>query len=356
MITSLEVYRYRLPFRGDVRIGSLQARFRTGICIRLIDGAIVGWGEAAPLAGLSSERDEDVARELIRLRDMLPAFGPELLANLDAPSARFALDTALHEVRARRDGLDQLVAPTNVRHSYLHIAGLRGDVEGTVDLAEPSPAAIKIKVGADDWQDDVRRVEAIRAAEGPEVRLRLDANRSWNLTDAEDFLSAVSGIGIDYIEEPVRLVENLGRLNTFGIDVALDETLHELVRQGCSNGHALVQQAVDRVPSASVLVLKPSLIGDWGVTLDLFGAAHGKRRRVVVSSAYESGLGLRAVIALASQNPFSDPPGLDPYRRLASDLIHPRLPFGRSIVDTALACSLDARVLGERMSPWLDSP
>jgi o-succinylbenzoate synthase len=56
--------------------------------------------------------------------------------------------------------------------------------------------------------------------------------------------------------------------------------------------------------------------------------------RAVVSSAYESGVGTSALVALAAGiGDEAVPAGLDPYRRLAEDVLRPRLGLSEPRVD-----------------------
>jgi len=52
--------------------------------------------------------------------------------------------------------------------------------------------------------DDIERVKAIRAAIGKEIPLRLDANQGWTVENAIEILSALSGDGIQFCEQPVK--------------------------------------------------------------------------------------------------------------------------------------------------------
>ncbi len=47
-------------------------------------------------------------------------------------------------------------------------------------------------------------MQAVRAAAGPEIMLRADANRGWDLDDAIKFGCGVRAVGLQFIEEPVK--------------------------------------------------------------------------------------------------------------------------------------------------------
>ena len=65
---------------------------------------------------------------------------------------------------------------------------------------------IKVKVGDADSLD---RVAAIRAACGPRVRIRLDANGAWDIDTALRMLTVLSVYDIELVEDPVASLEDL---------------------------------------------------------------------------------------------------------------------------------------------------
>ena len=63
-------------------------------------------------------------------------------------------------------------------------------------------SAIKMKVGMG-IERDVRNVEAVRKALGPEVDLMVDANHAYSLTEAEQLARSLEDFDITWFEEPV---------------------------------------------------------------------------------------------------------------------------------------------------------
>lgn len=62
--------------------------------------------------------------------------------------------------------------------------------------------SFKLKVGRDS-DDDVRRLEFMRNAIGPECNLMVDANQFWGLSDAKAHIERYRPFGLKWIEEPV---------------------------------------------------------------------------------------------------------------------------------------------------------
>ena len=107
-----------------------------------------------------------------------------------------------------------------------------------------------------------------------------------------------------------------------GLRVALDETLAE------SGEPEIVGSWVEAV------VLKPTVLGGIATTIRTARLTREAGARVVLSAAFESGVGQRGVAALAASTG-GEAAGLDPYARLKEDVLERRLPFGRPVLDVA---------------------
>ena len=64
--------------------------------------------------------------------------------------------------------------------------------------------AVKMKVGASDLDDDVRRIEAIRKAVGPSVHIMADANQVFSIAEAIRRGRAYEPYDLYWLEEPLR--------------------------------------------------------------------------------------------------------------------------------------------------------
>ncbi len=150
---------------------------------------------------------------------------------------------------------------------------------------------------------------------GDAVALRLDANRAWSIDEAGRFARGVAGLAIDYLEEPLADPEQLPVFaGDHALPLALDESLAGM-RPEALRGHAY----------ASAVVLKlATLIGGISRALRFARAASRVGARPVLSSAYETGVGTTALVALAAGvGEEGTPAGWDTYRRLARDVLLP---------------------------------
>jgi L-fuconate dehydratase len=68
---------------------------------------------------------------------------------------------------------------------------------------------IKLKVGGD-REDDMRRMRLAREAVGPDVRIAIDANQRWDVTEAAPWIADLAPYGVWWVEEPTSPDDVLG--------------------------------------------------------------------------------------------------------------------------------------------------
>lgn len=235
------VRRRALALREPLRTawGELRERTILEVEVEGADGAI-GVGEAAPLQpydGVSlpacEAAVEAIAAVLRRDGDRLT--GAALLDACrdaaDLPQALAAFELALWDRAGRRAGRpvaalladDPLAAvPVNASIGALDRAGAAAAAARAAAAGFP---CVKVKVGVG---DDAGRVAAVRAAAGPAVALRLDANGAWEVDEAVRTIEALAPAGLELVEEPVHGVAAMRAVRErVPVRVALDETAVE---------------------------------------------------------------------------------------------------------------------------------
>ena len=95
---------------------------------------------------------------------------------------------------------------------------------------------IKVKVGVDggrNLSEDIRRVQAVREAVGPDIGIMLDANNVWQAGTAVQFANRVKECDIMFFEEPV-FADDIPGLARFkqGTDIPLATGEHEYTKYG----------------------------------------------------------------------------------------------------------------------------
>lgn len=277
--------------RGDRAAVLVEVRSDDGLC---------GLGEAAPLPGMSVDDLDDAQRALAALGDVRVARFEDVEAltrDLASPAARFAIETALGELLARRQGIS-LGALLGARDVAIPIAAVVDDLDDARRAYAAGVRHLKLKLGPDDPLDRVHAIAAVG-----DVRLRIDANRSWPRHEVADRLRALAALPIDYVEEPC---VDAHELLPLAVPLALDESLAALD----------ARQRAAALPHLAAVVLKPTLLGLAGA---LAIATEARRANVaaVVSHGLEGPVGTAACIELARAVQPAPPPGLAPHAALA---------------------------------------
>lgn len=178
---------------------------------------------------------------------------------------------------------------------------------GHSDPAEAAAAAVeavgagfstlKVKViGRESPVALAARLTAIRRAVGGSIKLRLDANGSWDLATAVGRLNAVAEYDIEYVEQPLAADDLDGhailRRETL-VQVALDESVTD---------EAAVRRILD-AGAADVLVVKPARVGGPEVGRAIAARAAAAGVSVVLSTFFETGVGTAAAVRAAADLP-----------------------------------------------------
>jgi O-succinylbenzoate synthase len=154
-------------------------------------------------------------------------------------------------------------------------------------------AKVKVAEPGQSEADDVERLEAVRAALGPDGRIRIDANAGWDLDTAVARLPVLdrAASGLEYAEQPCASVEDLAALRRkVDLPIAADESVRR----------AEDPLRVARLEAADIVVLKVQPLGGVQSCLRL---AEQCGLPVVVSSALETSVGIAAGVALAAALP-----------------------------------------------------
>ena len=342
-LAGFDLYRYELPLSEPLALKGMVLRHREGLLLELTgEGGTAGWGEASPLPGFSRESLDEAA---VQLHDLAaPVVGREITNDwvdpngnfsreLDtsaglAPSVRFAFELAIWELYAVAHGrsLPEIMTPRP--RATVPVNALIPDppdkaLEEARRVRSAGYEAVKLKVGGRTVEEDVELVRVLDEELGDAVALRLDANRAWSLEEAEWFVRT-AGLRFEYIEEPLA---DPAQLPTFvracGVPVALDESVV-----------GMEPESLEDYGYVRAVVLKPTMLGGISRTLRFAKCASRLGMEPAISSAYETGVGTAALVALAAGVGDEEvPAGLDTYRRLAEDVLRPRLELPAPRVD-----------------------
>ncbi len=287
-----------LRFRAPVltAFGALTERELLILTLETDDG-LIGRGEAAPLEPYDGVALYAVAAQIEACRPLLEAGDParrsELLADCRGharlPQALAAIDLALWDLAGARAG-------TPVAE-LLGASARAVPVNATIAAEEPAEAAtqaaaaagagfrcVKVKVGVG---QDVARVAAVRAAVGPRIALRVDANGAWDVEEALAALRALAPHGVELAEEPVHGLASLRAVRERSpVPIAMDET--------AAAPGALASGATDFV------CLKVARCGGIDGTLAAARSAQAAGAAVYVASTFDGPLGIAAGLHVAA--------------------------------------------------------
>ena len=160
-------------------------------------------------------------------------------------------------------------------------------------VLESGAATAKVKVGepGQTVEEEEERLAAVRSAIGPEGKIRIDVNAAWDLDTATERLVAYSRFDLEYVEQPVRTLEEMVELKRrTNVLLAADE----LVRLRPD------PVEVAEMGAADILVVKVQPLGGVTRTLDIAARAGIP---VVVSSALETSVGIYSGLLAASLLP-----------------------------------------------------
>ena len=219
-IQDIQVGSIALPLRHPFKTALRTVEAVEDVVVRVIsDDGRVGYGEAPPTAVITGDTLGSIqcaVRDFIR-----PALTGMEVEDLDGTmrrlhgclvkntSAKAAVDMALYDLWGKGYGIPVWRALGGARRTLetdltISVNPVEEMVRDSLEAVERGYSILKIKVGKDP-KADVERMCAIRAAVGPGVKLRVDANQGWTAKEAVRVISALEdkGLDMDLVEQPV---------------------------------------------------------------------------------------------------------------------------------------------------------
>ena len=295
-IVDFQIKRYDLPLVKPLTIKGKTIHSRSGVIIFLSSGdGLVGCGEVAPLPDLHKENLSQAISQLNGLKEEVLglqinttqfAFNGQVENLFSADlfsSVRLGIEMAIFNL-LRQSGnivLNSKITALDVNGLVMAEDDILAEVES---LLGRGYSTIKIKVGRQPIKEDIKMVQALQEIIGEKVRLRLDANRAWQLAEAISFCEAIGPAGIEYIEEPLKNIVDLGCFfEETNMPVALDETIVESGVDFIEDFQAIV-----------ALVLKPSLLGGFDKTAEIVRVAKKNHKKACWNSTFDTSVSIAA--------------------------------------------------------------
>lgn len=309
-IAAVRTHRLSAPLHTPFVTALRRATTVETLIVEIVDAdGRSGFGEAPQVwqvTGASTAGAEACVREM--LAPLLTGRDPDDLnarcrdvqrAVAGNEAAKAAADTALHDLAARRIGVplvrllggSALRVPTDVTLSA-------GDAEALASAAKERVGegffVLKIKVGTD-AAGDLARVRAVRAAVGPQVRLRLDANQGWTPREAVRVIRGVedAGLDVELVEQPV------SRWDLDGMAWVSDRVDVPILADEAVFGVRDLVEVIRR-RAADMVNVKLVKCGGLGPARTLLGLAEAHQMGTIVGSTMESQIGLGAAASLVA--------------------------------------------------------
>lgn len=274
------------------------------------DPSRFGIGEAAVFDGLSPEAGRGYELKLM-----------ELVANVALgratdlsrhSSIQFGLEQAIRDFTG---GCHGIYYPSDFTSGTgeIEINGLvwMGSFEEMVmrlhQKIEEGYHCVKFKIGAIDWDKELRMIKIVREEFGPEqLMVRVDANGGFTPENALPRMQELYELGVHSIEQPIppgnpAAMARICRESP--LPVALDE---ELI--GCGTYEEREHTAASIHPA--FLILKPALCGGFSGAEDWIRIASDMGIGWWVTSALESNVGLNAIAQWTASMGVKGPQGL----------------------------------------------
>ena len=220
-IREIQLGKVSIPLKKPFKTALRVVYSAEDLIVKVIaDTGEVGFGNSSPSVVITGDSQESA---LVAIRDTL---GPRLIGqdveNLEGiahlldtgmihnSSPKAALDIAVHDLFGQRFGLPlhQLFggSRSSLETDLTISLNLPDDmVRDALEAVADGFTVLKLKVGNDPALD-LQRVQAIRAAVGDGIKMRLDANQGWTPKQAVRTIQQLEaeGLNIELIEQPVK--------------------------------------------------------------------------------------------------------------------------------------------------------
>lgn len=296
-IKKIEIQKYKIPLTTHSD--------REGALVKFYTDQSISYGEIAPLPNWSTETLTDALNQFKTFENELlntnwneKAYQDFFQQNQLMPSVSFAIDS----------GLLTLLNPIkSIRVSVSAL--LMGNVDNILSLAQQRKTegykSAKLKIS----QLTLDEAKTVILKLKNDFKLRIDVNRAWNPDECDHFFSNFEKNDFDYIEEPYKNPKNL---TNFDFPLAVDESFPV----------DLTLDELKALPSLKAIIYKPTIQGGFQSCLELYQFAQKHNKKFILSSAFESNVGLGLIADMAQRLKLPDPIGIGTYHYL-KELITP---------------------------------
>jgi o-succinylbenzoate synthase len=313
-IENIETYHMQIPLHTPFKTALRTVTVADTIIVKITsNNGITGWGEAPPTHVITGDSLASIqyaindilkpvllGESLVHYERVFEKIHTSLIGNT---SAKAAVDMAIYDCIAQKANMPL----TQFLGGYKE--GIETDYTVSVNSPEQMAAdaltyinngfdVLKVKVGKDDINKDIARIQAIRKSIGNDVIIRLDANQGWKEEEAVKAIRKMEDLGLDIelIEQPVK------RHNIAGLKYVTDNTdtpimADESVFSPVDARYVLEQEAADLI---NIKLMKSGGIHE-AIKIVKLAQIYGVE--CMVGSMIETKLGITAAAHFAASQP-----------------------------------------------------
>jgi O-succinylbenzoate synthase len=291
MLNKITVKPYVRNFSRPLRTAHGEWTRREGFIVKIEQNGHIGYGEVAPIPDFGTENLTDAATFLNKL-----ILQPNLKVPSNLPCCAFGLSAALAAC--------DTTLPADLRNypvSALLPAGEPG-LQRAKKRIRSGYCNMKWKIGIAPIKLEISLAQRLLESLPKGQRVRFDANASLTQSQLEQWLTLLARFPkqTDYLEQPLACGQEAAMaqaMQIYGISIALDESLNG------DNGKYWIDKW------KGPLVIKAPLMGN---VTQLATKLTPVANQIVLSSVFETDIGLANSLALADQLPqLSRPIGFD---------------------------------------------
>jgi L-alanine-DL-glutamate epimerase-like enolase superfamily enzyme len=329
-IRGVEGHLLSIPVDFHIALGRI--RFSHHVVIHLCADGLTGIGAGVlyrtPPYQVGQLLDR-VVRPAIKagvVSEASPEEQAEWIAKLAAlsPALAYAVDSALWDLQGKQRGervVDLLGGPQQERIPITEQIFIRDWSSAARELEAiiaRGCTRLKLKIGVNP-AIDLETVRRVRAMVGPEMEIRVDANRAYSLEEGAPLYSALADLGILALEEPLA-GRNWAALRALrrrlGLPVILDENVLSLD----DLDQAIGEESID------ILNIKLTRVGGISQALRYVAICQAHGVQTAVGCTEDLGIGMAAILHTAAALPVvHSVEGIGPLR-LGFDVIDERWP------------------------------
>jgi o-succinylbenzoate synthase len=358
-VTGVSWQGFAVPFKRPYVTAGTRATHRYGLLLFLrTDTGFVGVGEASPVGVGSREELEAVAAQIEGLAPRLLEMDLGRRETMEfplgaemSPVIRFGLETAFLDLMGKeyKRSVAELLGGSSqpVPVNALIAAETPQEAQAkAADAVAGGFSSLKLKVARESLEGDEALVSTVRRAVGPGVRLRIDPNAGWSVSQAVEAVRRLARYDLEYVEQPVPANDLAGLKDVrsaVSVPIAADEALDSID----DLKRLLAMDAAD------VVIIKVGRLGGLHRAKEMIRLAEGIKKAVVVTSSLESGVGIVASAQLAStlaMHPFAH--GLGTGLLLEHDLVSVPLSISQGMLSVPTGPGLGVEVDREALDRY----